>query len=112
MMGSAHVLSCCLVLANTPMVHVESNGQGWVRLLFSCVCLGLSVWPITGSAHGPNQPFLQPVNCEVSSLGRAKSAMYATTSSGLLLPKNDSYSNWEMGSGGPYLILLSLFSLI
>ena len=35
------VLSCLVViLANTPM---ESNGQGWVRMLFSHVCLGLSV---------------------------------------------------------------------
>ena len=36
------VALCCLVvkLANTPM---ESNGQGWVRVLFSHVCLGLSV---------------------------------------------------------------------
>ena len=34
-------LSCLVViLANTPM---ESNGQGWVRMLFSNVCLGLSV---------------------------------------------------------------------
>ena len=32
------LLSCLVViLANTPM---ESNGQGWVRMLFSHVCLG------------------------------------------------------------------------
>ena len=34
------VLPCLvIILANTPM---ESNGQGWVRMLFSHVCLGLS----------------------------------------------------------------------
>ena len=37
----AHLCSCLVViLANTPM---ESNGQGRVRMLFSHVCLGLSV---------------------------------------------------------------------
>ena len=47
---------CCLVviLANTPM---ESNGQGWVRMLFSHACLGLSVSFVTrhgGGTHHRN----------------------------------------------------------
>ena len=34
--------------------------------------------PMTGSAHGPNQPFSQPLNREVFLLSWAESTVYAT----------------------------------
>ena len=53
---------------------------------------------ITGSAHGPKQLFLQPVNREVFLLAWAKSTVYATGASGFLGLKRLTHSNWEMGS--------------
>ena len=54
-------------------------------------------WPITSSAHGPNQPFSQPVNRQVFSLAWAKSTVYATGASRLCVQKRLSYSNCKWG---------------
>ena len=62
--------------------------------------------PIMGSAHGPNQPFSQPMNSEVFSLAWTKTTVHVTGASGLRGLNRLSYSNWKVGCVGRDLITL------
>ena len=52
--------------------------------------------PMMGSAHGPNQPTLRPVNSEVFSLARAEPSVFVTGASGLHGPNRLANSKWEI----------------
>ncbi|KAI0209651.1 hypothetical protein LSAT2_005661 [Lamellibrachia satsuma] len=75
------------LLDDSVVSRISQGGPSLVNVMQPTPARHRMFRPITGSTHGLDKPFSQPVNQEVFSLAWAKLTMYAIGASGLCGPK-------------------------